>query len=186
MSPQNLARLNDCANDSVFDDSQFSQVLQDICKILLSDESKFNHELLQQKSNNEKFHNAYQSLMTLVVESVKNDLQNDQIELVLDDCDFLPNRKDAFLQVFSANREPLQKKLASFGVKTPKIVDLCWRLDYHLKNNKTHKVNALNYTISLKQADGDSIAFQCSKEELQNMISKLKEAAKIMERTSQA
>ena len=65
------------------------------------------------------------------------------------------------------------------------VVDCKWKLDYNVKTNETHRVNKVGYTVQLQTDDGDSIDFTCNKEELQNMIAKLKEAAKVVERVSQ-
>ena len=69
--------------------------------------------------------------------------------------------------------------------KIQQVVDCKWKLDYNVKNNETHRINKVSYTISLQTQDNDSVDFTCNKEELQNMIAKLKEAAKVVERVSQ-
>jgi hypothetical protein len=68
------------------------------------------------------------------------------------------------------------------GLGTPELVGIDWRLDYHVQSSITGHDNEPVYYVTLKVLDKDGkkqdIAMACSLEELQNMHSKVKDAAK--------
>ncbi|KAK2191134.1 hypothetical protein NP493_59g02066 [Ridgeia piscesae] len=64
----------------------------------------------------------------------------------------------------------LQILLSSVGRTHPHIVDVDWRLDYCLKNNQVDRVNEPTFLISLKTQD---------------LVTKLRDACKSLERTSE-
>ena len=125
------------------------------------------------------------AVVALILESAKIDIQNDQLNMVLDDCGFSAQMKEEFITQFDQHRSNLRAHLHNIGFRSPHVVDLNWRLDYNIKKNQLHKVDELQYTISLTMADNEQIEFVCSREELQDFSAKLKEAAKAIERASQ-
>ncbi|KAK2562106.1 COMM domain-containing protein 3 [Acropora cervicornis] len=75
------------------------------------------------------------------------------------------------------------------GSSFPHIVDVDWRLDYYIKNNQMEKVNKPMYLITLKTEEsgkpqGKDVQFSCSMEQLQDLVGKLKDACKSIERAA--
>ena len=53
------------------------------------------------------------SVTTLVCEAAKSDLEANQLELLLDDCDYLPDRKVILVTSFVSRKAKLQRMLAT-------------------------------------------------------------------------
>ncbi|XP_067657611.1 COMM domain-containing protein 3-like [Haliotis asinina] len=133
---------------------------------------------------------AYSGLVTLIIEAAKHDSESETIGSILEDCKFSTERINTFNTTFLAQKASLQIILGSVGNSPPHIVDIDWRLDYYIKNNHLDKVNEPVYLISLKtEQPGNSelqeVQFSCSLEQLQDLVGKLKDATKCLEKLSQ-
>jgi len=134
---------------------------------------------------------SYSALVTLVTEAAKHDLEPSSISPVLEECKFSNDRIDAFNKVYSSKKSLMQILLNSVGSSPPHIVDVDWRLDYYIKNNHLERVNEAVYLISLKtEVPGcpelQEVQFSCTQEQLQDLVGKLKDASKCLEKASQS
>ncbi|XP_071811789.1 COMM domain-containing protein 3-like [Apostichopus japonicus] len=137
------------------------------------------------------FKQAYAALYTLVLEAAKHDADRSNVSAVLEDCKFAPDRIEAFSKAFESAKPELRALLSNIGTQFRHVVDVDWRLDYFLKNNHLDKMNEPVYMITLKTEAGDqqgvkNIQFSCSIEQLQDMVGKLKDATKSMEKLAQS
>ncbi|KAK7828255.1 hypothetical protein U0070_025371 [Myodes glareolus] len=78
----------------------------------------------------------------------------------------------------------------SIGRALPHITDVSWRLEYQIKTNQLHKMYRPGYLVTLNVENSDSqshpeISFSCSMEQLQDLVGKLKDASKSLERATQ-
>ncbi|XP_070565350.1 COMM domain-containing protein 3-like [Ptychodera flava] len=133
---------------------------------------------------------SFAALVALVLEASKHDVDASSISPLLEDCKFTSDRIDSFNKVFLSKKTEVQALLGSIGHAPPHIVDVDWRLDFYLKNNLIDKVNEPVYMITLKTEKGDGedkedVQFACSMEQLQDLVGKLKDASKSLEKASQ-
>ncbi|KAL4222375.1 COMM domain containing 3 [Mactra antiquata] len=133
---------------------------------------------------------AYYSMVALVSEASKHDLDINSISSVLEECKYTNERIDVFNKVFTSKKPLMQILLSSVGTSPPHIVDVNWRLDYYIKNNHMERVNEAVYLIELKtEVPGTSetkdVQFSCTQEQLQDLVGKLKDACKCLEKISQ-
>lgn len=132
---------------------------------------------------------AYAGLVTMILEAVKMDCDSPSISSLLEDCKWGSDRIDYFSKHFLECKPELEALLARTGSSFPHIVDVDWRLDYYIKNNQMEKVNEPAYLITLKteesgKSQGKDVQFSCSMEQLQDLVGKLKDACKSIERAS--
>lgn len=109
---------------------------------------------------------------------------------ILEDCKFAPDRIDAFKTLYIENKPQLRANLGRVRSSLPHIVDVDWRLDYYIKSNQMERVDKPVYLIGLKTEKSDEvqtkeIQFACTQEQLQDLVSKLKDASKCLEKFSQ-
>lgn len=133
---------------------------------------------------------TYSSMVTLVTEATKHDLDNNSISSVLEECKYTSDRIETFNKVYNTKKPLMQILLSSVGTCPPHIVDVDWRLDYYIKNNHLERVNEAVYLVTLKtEVPGCSelkdVQFSCTQEQLQDMVGKLKDACKCLEKASQ-
>ncbi|XP_072306773.1 COMM domain-containing protein 3 isoform X2 [Eucyclogobius newberryi] len=81
------------------------------------------------------------------------------------------------------------KSTLSIGRRRPEINDVSWRLQYQIKSGQVDKVDEPFYLITLNTENEartcEDVNFTCTVEQLQDLVGKLKDAAKSMERASQ-
>ncbi|XP_036084037.1 COMM domain-containing protein 3 isoform X3 [Rousettus aegyptiacus] len=89
----------------------------------------------------------------------------------LEDCKFDRERIELFCTEYQNNENSLEILLGSIGRSLPHITDVSWRLEYQIKN--------------IDSRSHPEISFSCNMEQLQDLVGKLKDASKSMERASQ-
>ncbi|RUS83279.1 hypothetical protein EGW08_008959 [Elysia chlorotica] len=133
---------------------------------------------------------AYSGLVNLLLEAAKHDTTEQNLSTLLEECKYTTERIKEFNKIFLAQKSHIQLLLGKVGSSFPHIVDIDWRLDYYMKNNHMEKVNAAVYLISLKtevpgEAELRDIQFSCSLEQLQDLVGKLRDATKCLEKIAQ-
>ena len=136
---------------------------------------------------------AFSALVTLVVEGARSDANAMAIASPLENADLNPERIAVFTELYEARKEALRASLFATGFNFPHIVGVDWRLDYTLKDNHLTRVNKPVYFVRFdveSAHDGDGrtapVEFACSLQELADLVGKLKDATKQVERIMEA
>ncbi|XP_068160519.1 COMM domain-containing protein 3 [Antennarius striatus] len=125
---------------------------------------------------------------TLILEAVKQNADKSTISSCLEEVTFSAERIEIFCTTHQKHKKDLESLLGSIGRRLPQINDVSWRLQYHMKNAQVDKVNVPFYSISLNTENegvSEDINFSCTMEQLQDLVGKLKDAAKSVEKASQ-
>ncbi|GCC20948.1 COMM domain-containing protein 3 [Chiloscyllium punctatum] len=130
------------------------------------------------------------AIATCVLEAGKQNADKSTISSLLEDCRFGAERIDIFCTAYQKNKDKVEILLGGIGRFPSHITDASWRLEYHIRNNHLHKVNQPAYLLTLNVENGHSrkphdVTFHCTMEQLQDLLGKLKDAAKSMEKASQ-
>ncbi|XP_019731126.1 COMM domain-containing protein 3 [Hippocampus comes] len=125
---------------------------------------------------------------TFILEAVRQNADESTISSCLEDLSFSSERIEILYSCYQKHKKELERLLASIGKQPAHITDVSWRLQYHVKNGVVDKVNEPFYLISLNtenKGSPEDITFTCTMEQLQDMVGKLKDAAKSAEKASQ-
>ncbi|KAJ7375769.1 COMM domain containing 3 [Desmophyllum pertusum] len=106
----------------------------------------------------------------MILEAVKMDCDSSIISSVLEDCKWGSDRIEYFTKHFLDWKPDLEALLARTGSSFPHVVDVDWRLDYYIKE--------------VGKAQGKDVQFSCSMEQLQDLVGKLKDACKSIEKAA--
>uniref|UniRef100_A0A3P8W094 COMM domain-containing protein 3 n=1 Tax=Cynoglossus semilaevis TaxID=244447 RepID=A0A3P8W094_CYNSE len=106
---------------------------------------------------------------TFILEVVKHNSDKSTISSCLEDLSFSTDRIEIFYTAYQTHKKELSRLLASIGRQAPHINDVSWRLEYHMK----------------KEGSSEDVSFTCTVEQLQDLVGKLKDAAKSVERAGQ-
>ncbi|CAL1530961.1 unnamed protein product [Lymnaea stagnalis] len=133
---------------------------------------------------------VYGGLVSLIVEAAKHDSNEQNISTILEECKFTSDRINEFNKIFLSQKPHLQLLLGKISSSFPHIVDVDWRLDYYIKNNNLEKIDSAVYLVNLKTEIPDEkelqdVQFSCTLEQLQDLVGKLKDATKCMEKIAQ-
>ncbi|NXU48604.1 COMD3 protein, partial [Turnix velox] len=123
---------------------------------------------------------------TCILEAGKHKADISAISTCLEDCKLDKERIEQFWTEYQ-----VLKPILTYLCRTPRhITDVSWRLEYQIKSNQLHKTYQPSYLVTLNVESGDSgsprdVSFSCTMEQLQDLVGKLKDAAKGLERASQ-
>ncbi|NWX52726.1 COMD3 protein, partial [Steatornis caripensis] len=126
---------------------------------------------------------------TCILEAGKHKADVAAISTCLEDCKLDKERIEQFCTEYQC-RELVTVVSFSIGRSPLHITDVSWHLEYQIKNNQLHKTYQPSYLVTLNVENSDSgshpdIRFSCTMEQLQDLVGKLKDAAKSLERATQ-
>ncbi|XP_014676378.1 PREDICTED: COMM domain-containing protein 3-like [Priapulus caudatus] len=183
--------LQIAGDTSVIQDNDFITIMDVLCHNIPN--LKQPHKTLdipQKSETTVAVKRAYGSLLCLMLEAAKHDADESNIVAILEDCRFSPDRLSSVTKSFLEHKAQIRTHLGGIGLYPPHIVDVDWRLDYCIKDSNRDKVNEPVYLIDLKtQRSGETelhdIQFSCTMEQLQDLVGKLKDATKSLEKIAQ-
>uniref|UniRef100_A0A671MN97 COMM domain-containing protein 3 n=1 Tax=Sinocyclocheilus anshuiensis TaxID=1608454 RepID=A0A671MN97_9TELE len=196
LSESVMKGLQTLADPTVFDQKSFTIFTEVAFDSLVSPrgESVLGHPELKHIDQTTLKH-CHTAATTFILEGVKQNADKSTISSCLEDAKFLNERVDTFYNSFQAIFLIfLIFLLSSFmflSIDTcpPHVTDAEWRLEYCIKNSHVHKVNQPSYLISLnteRAGASSEINFSCTMEQLQDLVGKMKDAAKSLERATQS
>ncbi|NXE37376.1 COMD3 protein, partial [Ptilorrhoa leucosticta] len=124
-----------------------------------------------------------------ILEAGKQKADISAISTCLEDCKLDKERIEQFCTEYQ-RRKLVTVVSFSIGRSPLHITDVSWRLEYQIKNNQLHKTYQPSYLVTLNVENSDSgsrpdVSFSCTMEQLQDLVGKLKDAAKSLERATQ-
>lgn len=186
VSPSVLLGLQ-AASSSAIADTVFLGLMTRAIQAVLTDEGELQSSPSLSEVEPTVTKEAFFALTTLVLEAARTDADSPAISAVLEECKFTPDRIQAFTTLYNSYKTQLRATLARVGPALSHVVDVKWRLDYYLKNNHVERVNRPVYLIDLKLQEDhtNAVQFACTQEQLQDLVSKLKDAGRSLEKFSQ-
>lgn len=132
---------------------------------------------------------AFAGLSSLVLEAAKHNVEAAQFSSTLEEQGVPKARAAYAAQCLDANRDALRASLGGCAVAFPRVVDVNWRVDYYIKSNTVERVDVPVYFVCLTVQDADDqtreVQFSASLQEVQDLLAKLQDAAKNIERIYQ-
>lgn len=130
------------------------------------------------------------SLATLIAESFSQNASVSYLISFLEERGMTADQKAIFKEKFDAVHSRLADHLRCLApAPEPSVVDVDWKLNYLVRSNAKEKEDELSYLISLKTVDDSTESFEtkdfkftCTLHQLQDLVSKLREAYKNVER----
>ncbi|KAM9337623.1 COMM domain-containing protein 3 [Symphorus nematophorus] len=182
--------LQSLSDPSAFDQSSFQVLLDVSYRSLLS--SRADPGVLDQPELKQidqiLLKQTHTAATTFILEAVKQNADKSTISSCLEELSFSAERIEIFYNTHQKHKKELERLLASIGRCPPHVTDVSWRLQYHMKNAQVDKVNEPFYLISMNtenEGSSEDINFTCTMEQLQDLVGKLKDAAKSVEKASQ-
>ncbi|XP_053428306.1 COMM domain-containing protein 3 isoform X1 [Nycticebus coucang] len=180
------------ADPGSFDSNAFTLLLRAAFQSLLdaqADEAVLDHPDLKHIDPVVLKH-CHTAAATYILEAGKHRVDKSTLSTYLEDCKFDQERIELFCTEYQNNKNSLEILLGSIGRSLPHITDVSWRLEYQIKTNQLHKMYRPAYLVTLNVENADSqtypkISFSCNMEQLQDLVGKLKDASKSLERATQ-
>ena len=175
--------VNELSNDDV---SELSKSI--MLKIV---KGNYDSPLVDQEVDDESstnINNIFKALSILMIEAVRVDLDEVIFKQTLSDNNINQEKIDIISNFYINNKTILAFHLNGIGFgDSAEIVDIDWRIDYMIHSKHAGRINEPTIFVTLKVMDkykGEikSIDMVCTREELQDLIYKLKAAVKEVDR----
>ncbi|KAJ9598449.1 hypothetical protein L9F63_010845 [Diploptera punctata] len=138
---------------------------------------------------------AYAAILCLLIEAARHDIDPDALSSALQqDYNFSSSRNEKFIKLYRQYKERIQASLSQIGIHPPHIVDAKWTLDYCVKASNMEQVGSFLYLIQFhtescsedpKKAV-NKLKFLCTQEELQDLVWKLRDVVRHIEKIANA
>jgi len=204
LSQDILKGLHELGDSKQFGDAAFKELIEFAFRVVLN---KISEEKITASANLSKMDQilvkqTFGSLVSFILEGAKLNSDPLQMKGVLEEQEIPEPRSDMITKYYSEAITPIRRELSTTGFSFPHLVDIKWRLDYFMRSNTLEKVNAPVYLLSLNTkksrevsqseneesgnttSTDDKVEFTCTMEQLQDLLTKLKDAAKQVERSS--
>jgi len=177
------------AEDKVINDAAYKSIVEVALSILLR--LRTDNDLLSPPLSSVDpvaLKQGYSGLVALVLEGAKVNADHTILRGILEEHKVPTNRIELLLDRYNEAKPHLRKSLSQTNFHHPHLVDVDWRLDYIIKSNSVEKINTPIYRVALKAEENEGetgrIEFACTLEQLQDLVFKLRDATKQIERSS--
>ncbi|XP_067107931.1 COMM domain-containing protein 3 isoform X3 [Osmerus mordax] len=166
--------LQTLADPTIFDLKTFTVFIEVAFRSLLSAHS--DHSILDQPElkliEQVCLKQCHVAVTSCILEGVKLNADKSTVSSCLEDNRFESERVEVFYSLFQKHKGDLETLLSSIGSGPPHVNDVSWRLEYRIKNGDMGR--------SL-----EDVQFNCTMEQLQDLMGKMKDAAKSLEKATQ-
>ncbi|XP_034936617.1 COMM domain-containing protein 3 [Chelonus insularis] len=172
-------------------DENFNKLLLDCISIIIN--KKHDDKSLMLKSSNsdvkpEIIKAAYIDLTSIIVEAVRQGYDHKNLFQFLCTTEVLSTSKlERLCDVYRKNYDSLRSQLINIGDCYPCLKDVSWRLDYCIKTSENYSFHECIYYINLttkKNGVLSNVQFTCSIYQLQELVHKLKDIVRHLEKLS--
>lgn len=129
-----------------------------------------------------KFKQALAAMCSLLLEAARHDATSQEITSFMEEAGVNADHIASLLKCYHHNLPAFREVLNRSGFSFPKVVDIQWRLDQHIRSSNVNQVRKPVYFVTLKtqQQDGSvaDVNFTANLQELTDLVRKLKDALK--------
>jgi polycomb group RING finger protein 4 len=131
---------------------------------------------------------CFAAVLSLLVEAARHDTDPDTLSVtLLQNYNFSSQRSEKLVGIYRQHKTKLQAALSHIGTHPPHITDASWTLDYCVKASSLEQVGSYVYLIqfhteSCEEGGISSLKFLCTQEELQDLVWKMRDAVRHVER----
>ncbi|XP_075209865.1 COMM domain-containing protein 3 [Lycorma delicatula] len=184
--------LKRLGNQNLISDDSFKKLVDAAPEVILKtkNSSKINlNELCASKGDVVK--ESFSSLLILLVESARHDLDSKVLIATLENYNFNPDRLNKIAIVYDNKKLEFKRMLLQIKKHLPYVIDVNWRLDFCIRSSGEYYPACPIFFIQIiaeacgNKSSGEIIVkkfnFMCSLQELQELVSKLREATRHVE-----
>jgi polycomb group RING finger protein 4 len=129
------------------------------------------------------------ALSTLLLECAKVNAAPQQMKGILKEQTVTDEVSNILVELYTQHQSNLAEHILMTGIAPPRIVDIDWRLDYNVRSKQGGRENKPLFFVSLRVKDRGidrNIDMIASQNELQDWVSKTRDAVKQVERVLSA
>ncbi|XP_037786283.1 COMM domain-containing protein 3-like [Penaeus monodon] len=172
-------------NTTNFGQAEFKTVLQKVTDELINS-GKLPVTSTGSGSCDGSIARSHAALATLFIEAVKSNQDGTIVTSTLEDFNWPAERISDTVKELESCREKIRSKLASVGTFPPHVVDVDWKLDYHVRSSAGEEGGGAFYLITLHTEEGGGrrgkVTFSCSLAQLSHLVTQLRQASRCIQK----
>jgi len=133
---------------------------------------------------------VYAGIVSFLLEAARADVSGASFSSQLQETELSAPQVELMTAVLAAKKAAIQKVLKLVGFKFPQVIGLDWRLDYQLRSSTVGKMGSHVYFLKMKTLNKDGVPemfeFTCNVEQLKDLLSKVQDAKKQLDRVMKA
>ncbi|KAG0725973.1 COMM domain-containing protein 3 [Chionoecetes opilio] len=186
LSAEVSAALRLLGNASTTEHAKYQEVLQKVTEDMTQDTQAGTSAPLPDGEADGAVSRCHAALATLFLEAVRYSHNISVITSVLEDLNWPPERISEATKAVESHRTTLQTKLASLGTFPPHVVDIDWKLSYHVRSSDGEEGGGAMYLVTLHTEESrgrrGKITFSCSLAQLTHLVTRLRQASRCVQK----
>ncbi|XP_046742002.1 COMM domain-containing protein 3 [Diprion similis] len=186
LSESTIKGLSSLQNPKIINDVIFGNLI-DIAVLQLCEKSEDKYVAQLYGSKPDVVKEIFGNLSSLLIDAARLDLDGEKLNLALSNVNITGPRVKKLCDAYVSNKEGIQASLIRIGNSLPHVVDVNWKLDYCVKSNIEDSIGSQLYTIqfsTINQGKPEFMKFACTTQQLQELVYKLKDAVRHVEKVA--
>ncbi|KAK2576570.1 hypothetical protein KPH14_005240 [Odynerus spinipes] len=187
LSEKVIQSLTNTQSVNILPEESFMQILDAVvfylCKTPIDLKGLYNIKADNSKLDTVK--STFANLSCLFVEAARHDFDKKCLEKLLNTILIVDNRVDKLCHTYASNKQEIQMQLQLTGKSLPHIVDTDWRLSHCIKYGFQNSVGSFQYHMRVttkEYAEIKYVTFTCTLQQLQELLCKIRDAIRHLER----
>ncbi|XP_022195071.1 COMM domain-containing protein 3-like isoform X1 [Nilaparvata lugens] len=191
LSPKVGIGLKRLGNQNLIASDSFKKLVEISPDIILKNHGSHKTDLKELcTSKSDIVKECFAALLILLVEAASHDLDDKSFRSVVESYNFNPDRLKLLTDVYEKRKKDLRSVLFRLQHSIPQIIDVSWRLDFCIKSSTCSDNFPIFFIQLIGEAATDNTSggiiikkynFLCSLEELEELVSGLKDATRHIE-----
>nr|XP_050861210.1 COMM domain-containing protein 3 isoform X2 [Vespula vulgaris] len=117
--------------------------------------------------------------------AARHDVDKESLEKFLNTASIVSHRTDKLCYSYANNKQEIQMQLQLIGNNLPHIVDTDWRLSHSIKYGFQSSIGSFQYHVRFttkEHAEIKYVTFTCTLQQLQELLCKIKDAIRHLEK----
>ncbi|XP_012276828.1 COMM domain-containing protein 3 [Orussus abietinus] len=186
LSHNSIQGLRNIQDANIMNDETFEQLLEIAIGHILGNSSvKSIAQIYGSKPDIVK--GAFADITSLLVEAARHNCNDTELSDFLSASNIEGPKAERIRSFYTTHLNGIKEKLERIGHGLPHVVDVDWRLDYCIKSDTESSIGVPIYHIQLsteKQGELRHVKFTCTPQELQELVYKLKDAVRRVEKVA--
>lgn len=181
MTIRNITNLNTLPEDIFV--QMLEAVILYLCKTPVDPKDQHNVKSNGTKCDIAK--NAFVDLSCLLVEAARHDFDKETLKKLLNTSLIVDHRVDKLCHSYANSKQEIQMQLQLIGNNLGHIVDTDWRLSHCIKYGFQSSIESFQYHVRFttkEYAEIKYVTFTCTLQQLQELLGKIKDAIRHLEK----
>ncbi|XP_076046401.1 COMM domain-containing protein 3 [Oratosquilla oratoria] len=191
LSPEVSSALQILGDEAKLDRNIFNSIVDISFNDLSTSEKPQQDEqdfLIKDGISKKQLCECHRALMTVAVECARIGIDNILLTNTLEEASWSADRLEHVVKKYDEKLDTIRSQLAAQGTYPPHIVDVDWRLDYHVRSNTSSKEGNAVYRITFfteTAGKQGQLTFTCSHQQLSHLVTKLRQCTRCVEKYAQ-